>query len=224
VGALRSEIVEYTRAMRALRPSKETSTRAFVAGLRYPLRHGQPIWLGSKTVLEGRERVTFSGGGALRVGLGPFGLTSSDDTSVIRVRPGAELHCAGIVSLQRGVRVVVDGGTLTFGHATNVNGLTKILCASGITIGADCTLSWNVQILDNDFHKLTIGGVEQPMTAPIHIGDRVWIGTGAIVLKGVTIGDGAVVAAGAIVTGDVAPGAIVAGIPAKQIGLADSWK
>jgi tetrahydrodipicolinate N-acetyltransferase len=224
VAALRSEIVEYARAMRALRPARETSTRAFVAGLRFPIRHHQPIWLGSKTVLDGRQRITFANGASLRVGLGPFGLTSSDDTSVIRVRPGAELHCAGVVSLQRGVRIVVDGGRLTFGHATNVNGLTKILCAEEVTIGADCTLSWDVQILDNDFHKLTIGGVERPMTAPIHIGDRVWIGTSAIVLKGVTIGDGAVVAAGAIVTENVAPGAIVAGIPAKQIGVADAWK
>jgi tetrahydrodipicolinate N-acetyltransferase len=96
--------------------------------------------------------------------------------------------------------------------------------AEEVTIGADCTLSWDVQILDNDFHRLTIGGVEKPMSAPVHIGDRVWIGTGAIVLKGVTIGDGAVVAAGAIVSNDVAPGAIVAGIPAKQIGVADAWK
>ena len=71
--------------------------------------------------------------GALRVGLGPFGLTSEFDTSVIRVRPGAELHCDGVVSLQRGVRIVVDSGKLTIGHATNVNGLTKILVATEVT-------------------------------------------------------------------------------------------
>ncbi len=221
--AVRSQISEYGRAVRELRPARETSALAFAGGLRYPLRHRQPIWIGSRTVIDGRERITFGDGGALRVGLGPFGLTSADDTSVIRVRPGAELHCAGVVSLQRGVRVVVDGGRLSIGHATNVNGLTKILCASGVTIGADCTLSWDVQILDNDFHSLTVGGVERPMTAPVVIGDRVWIGTGAIVLKGVTIGDGAVVAAGAVVSSDVAPGAIVGGIPAKQIGTADAW-
>ena len=223
MAALRSEIVEYARAVRGLRAGRETSARAFVAGLRYPVRHRQPIWIGSKTVVDGRERITFAAGASLRVGLGPFGLTSSADVSVIRVRPGAELHCTGVVSLQRGVRVVVDGGRLTIGHATNVNGLTKILVAEEVTIGADCTLSWDVQILDNDFHRLTIRGVERPMSAPVRIGDRVWIGTGAIVLKGVTIGDGAVVAAGAVVAEDVAPGAIVAGIPAKQIGTADSW-
>lgn len=224
MAALRSEILEYARAVRQLRPEHETSVRAFVAGLRYPVRHHQPIWIGSRTVLDGRERLTFSPGAALRVGLGPFGLTSSDDTSVIRVRPGAEFHCSGVVSLQRGVRIVVDEGKLTIGHATNVNGLTKILVRDEVTIGAECTFSWNVQILDNDFHSLTVGGVEKPMSAPVHIGDRVWVGTGAIVLKGVTIGDGAVVAAGAVVTSDVPARAIVAGIPAKQVGSADSWR
>jgi tetrahydrodipicolinate N-acetyltransferase len=220
---LRSEIAEYARAVRELRSGQETSARAFVTGLRHPLRHGRPIWIGSKTVLDGAERITFDDGAALRIGLGPFGLTSSHDVSVVRVRPGAELHCAGTVSLQRGVRIVVDSGRLTIGHATNVNGLTKILVAEEVTIGADCTLSWDVQILDNDFHRLTVGGVERPMSAPVRIGDRVWIGTGAIVLKGVTIGDGAVVAAGAVVASDVSPGAIVAGVPAKQVGVADSW-
>jgi tetrahydrodipicolinate N-acetyltransferase len=219
----RSEIIAYARAARELRSSHETSARAFVSGLRHPLRHRRPIWIGSKTVLDGAERVSFNEGGSLRIGLGPFGLTSNHDVSVVRVRPGAVMHCAGVVSLQRGVRIVVDSGILTIGHATNVNGLTKILVAQEVTIGADCTVSWDVQILDNDFHRLTVDGVERPMSAPVRIGDRVWIGTGAIVLKGVTIGDGAVVAAGAVVATDVAPGAIVAGVPAKQVGVADAW-
>lgn len=224
MAALRSEIVEYARAVRRLRSGRETSARAFVAGLRYPIRHGQPIWVGSKTVIDGRERISFAPGASLRVGLGPFGLTSSNDVSVIRVRPAAELCCGGVVSLQRGVRVVVDSGRLSIGHGTNVNGLTKILVAEEVTIGAECTLSWDVQILDNDFHRLTIRGIERPMSAPVRVGDRVWIGTGAIVLKGVTIGNGAVVAAGAVVTRDVAAGAIVAGVPAQQVGAADSWR
>ena len=150
------------------------------------------IWVGSHTVVDGAERITVSPGGALRVGLGSFGLTSEDDTSVIRVRDGASMHVDGVVSLQRGVRIVVDSGRLTIGHETNVNGLgTKILVADAITIGAGCTFSWDVQLLDNDFHTMTVGGVQQPSTAPIVIGDRVWVGTRAIVLKGVTIGDDA---------------------------------
>jgi hypothetical protein len=49
------------------------------------------------------------------------------DTSVVRLRPGAELVCDGVVSLQRGVPVVVDGGRLTIGHGTVANGLGTVV-------------------------------------------------------------------------------------------------
>ena len=216
-----SDFDTYRTAMRSLRGAHETSARAFYTGLRHRKRR---IWIGSRTVLEGAERITVSEGGALRIGLGSFGLSSEHDTSVVRVREGAALHCEGVVSLQRGVRVVVDGGRLSIGHGTNVNGVgTKFLCAQEITIGAFCTFSWDVQVLDNDFHALTVDGVMQPSVAPVRIGDRVWVGTRAVILKGVTIGAGAVVAAGAVVTKDVPAGAVVGGMPAKVIGRADSW-
>lgn len=219
------ELRTYRGAMRALHGAGETSRRAFYGGvLRHRVLGRRPVWLGSRTVLEGAERISFTDGGALRVGLGSFGLTAADDTSVIRVRPGASLVCAGVVSLQRGIRVVVDGGRLTIGHGTSVNGLgTKILCKESVSIGAFCSISWDVQVLDNDFHTMTVDGAALPSTAPVTIGDHVWIGTRAVVLKGVTVGDGAVVAAGAVVTRDVPPGAVAAGVPAKVVGRADAW-
>ena len=216
---------DYRRHVAALRPGRETSRRAFYGGvLRHRVLAKRPIWLGSRTVVDGADRITFAPGAELLVGLASFGLTSSDDTSVIRVRDGASFHVAGRVALQRGVRIVVDSGRLEIGHGTNVNGLgTKILCAQSVTIGSGCTFSWDVQVLDNDFHAITVDGVQQPSSAPVVIGDRVWVGTRAVILKGVTIGDGAVVAAGAVVTKDVPPGAVVAGMPAKVVGRADSW-
>ncbi len=216
----------YRGAMKSLRGARETSARSFYGGvLRHRVLHKRAIWVGSDTVLDGVERIEVAEGGALRVGLGSFGLTSEQDTSVIRVRPGATFACSGTVSLQRGIRVVVDSGRLTIGHGTSINGVgTKILCAESVSIGAFCSISWDVQILDNDFHTMTVSGVEQPSTAPVVLGDRVWIGTRALILKGVTVGDGAVIAAGAVVTKDVPPGAVVAGIPAKVVGQADSWR
>lgn len=220
-----SDYQTYRDLMRELRASGETSARAFYTGvLQHRVLAKRAIWIGSRTVLEGADRIRVREGGALRIGLGSFGLSSEDDTSVVRVREGAELVCEGVVSLQRGVRVVVDSGRLTLGHGLNVNGLgTKILCAQEITIGVDCTFSWDCQVLDNDFHALTVDGVQQPSAAPVHIGDRVWLGTRSVVLKGVTIGAGAVVAAGAVVTSDVPASAVVGGVPAKVIGHADSW-
>ena len=211
--------------MRDLRGARETSARAFYAGAwAHRRRAKRSIWIGSRTVLEGADRIHVRPGGALRIGLGSFGLTSKHDTSVLRVREGAALHCEGVVSFQRGIRVVVDGGRLTIGHGTNINGVgTRLLCAQEITIGEFCTFSWDVQVLDNDFHAITVDGSVAPSVAPVHIGDRVWVGTRAVILKGVRIGDGAVVAAGAVVTKDVPAGTVVAGLPAKVIGRADSW-
>ncbi len=218
-----SDLREYARHVRTLRPGRETSALSFAAGLRYPLAHRQPIWIGSPTVIEGRERIEFAEGAALRVGLGPFGISTRRDTSVLRIHPEGRLRCEGIVSVQRGTRIVVDSGLLQLGHGTNINGFAKILVRERVSIGAGCTVSWNTQILDNDFHPMTVDGVEQPMSAPVIVEDHVWIGTGAIVLKGVTVGEGAVVAAGAVVTRDVPPKTIVAGSPAKAVGQVDSW-
>lgn len=212
------------RHVRALRTARETSTRSFVAGLRYPLAHRQPIWVGSPTVIEGHERIEFADGAALRIGLAPFGLSTRHDVSIVRVHPEGRLRCEGVVSLQRGVRIVVDSGLLQLGHGVNVNGFTKILVRERVSIGNFCNISWNTQLLDNDFHPITVDGVEQPVSGPIVLEDRAWVGTGAIVLKGVTIGESAVVAAGSVVTRDVPAKSVVAGSPAKVVGHIDSWR
>ncbi len=218
--ALRS----YGKAAWDLARAREASLPAFAGGVvRHRLLGHRDVWVGSRTVLVGAERIVLPDGAHLRVGLGSFGATSRYDTTVLRIAPGARLECHGMVSLQRGCRVVVDGGSLTVGHATNINGMTKILCRESVRIGAFCTISWDVQIMDTDFHAVTVDGRQRPMTAPVEIGDRVWVGTGALVLKGSRIGEGAVVAAGAVVAGEVAPHTIVAGVPARPIGTVESW-
>lgn len=62
------------------------------------------------------------------------------------------------------------------------------------------------------------------MTAPINIGNHVWIGLRAIILKGVTIGDGAVIAAGAVVTNNVPANSVVAGVPARVMSENVNWE
>ena len=62
------------------------------------------------------------------------------------------------------------------------------------------------------------------LCTPIHIGNRVWIGAGAIITRGVTIGDGAVIAARAVVTKDVEENTIVGGVPAKFIKKIENVK
>ena len=95
----------------------------------------------------------------------------------------------------------------------------KINCANSITIGENVVIANEVVIRDNDAHTI-VGSLA---SAPIKIGNHVWIGTRAIILKGVCIGDGAIIAAGAVVTHDVPPRSLVAGVPARVIKKNVEW-
>lgn len=112
---------------------------------------------------------------------------------------------------------------------------TEVLYPKGLNIANNVAVGWYAELdarggitIDHDTnissHVIMITGshdIDDPdFTAdfkPIHIGHHCWIGTGAMVLQGVTIGDGAVVAAGAVVTKDVPPYTVVGGVPAKVI-------
>jgi acetyltransferase-like isoleucine patch superfamily enzyme len=90
-----------------------------------------------------------------------------------------------------------------------------------VTIGRDCLFGDYVSLIDND-HGTAPGTPMrlQPLSAkPIAIGNDCWLGQNATVLAGVTVGDGAIVAAGALVRSDVAAGSIVAGVPARFIRM-----
>lgn len=129
-------------------------------------------------------------------------------------------------------RIDFDGpdGVVTVGRRTFV-GSSQLVCRSAITIGDDVLVSWGVTIVDHNSHsidwELRRDDVTEWMAgrkrwdhvkvAPVVIGNKSWIGFGASILKGVTIGEGAVIGACAVVTRDVAPFTVVAGNPAREI-------
>lgn len=108
---------------------------------------------------------------------------------------------------------------ISVGHHTIINRKCVIDGRGGVTIGdnVDIAQEANIWTAQHDYNS----PVYHTNCLPVKIGDYVWIATRATILPGVTIGRGAVVAAGAIVTKDVPELSIVAGVPAKVIGKRD---
>jgi maltose O-acetyltransferase len=107
------------------------------------------------------------------------------------------------------------------GSRTLVVGMTVIYAEGGVSIGSDvliaahCTITSVTHPTDPDERR-----TGRREFAPVRIEDGAWLGAGAIVLPGVTVGRDAIVGAGAVVTRDVPPGATVVGVPARQAARA----
>ncbi|MFE0450163.1 sugar O-acetyltransferase [Streptomyces sp. NPDC058914] len=110
------------------------------------------------------------------------------------------------------------GSNITIGARTFVNYNLTALDVAAITIGEDCQIGPNVQLL-TPTHPLEPQPRRDKLEAarPITIGDNVWLGGGAIVLPGVTIGDNSVIGAGAVVTKDVPANVVAVGNPARVV-------
>ena len=120
---------------------------------------------------------------------------------------------------------------ISIGSRTHVGGGTLLAAASSIEVGDDVLIAFDAIIMDHNSHSVKFRERQHDVrdwlqgskdwstvaTAPVKISNKAWVGVRAVVLKGVTIGEGAVVGAGSIVTSDVQPWTIVAGNPARII-------
>lgn len=134
---------------------------------------------------------------------------------------GAQIVLGERIKLRAHVAFYLDSGDarIEIGSFSGVNRRTEICAKSSVHIGECCAIGWDVCITDNDFHEFE----GSDSVSPVHIADKVWIGSRALILKGVTIGSGAVIGAGAVVTSDVPERALVGGPQAKVIRHNVSW-
>jgi len=156
-------------------------------------------------------------------------IRSFADKTYLTVGENCVLNCTinmGDCHIDIGDRVMINDGTTFF-------------CVNGISIGNDVMISWGCTLIDNNSHSIisserlkdtvvarqeyeagTLGNNTDWSTvknAPIIIKDKAWIGFNSIIMKGVTIGEGAVIGAGSVVTKDVPDYAVVGGNPATVI-------
>ena len=148
----------------------------------------------------------------------------------IRLLPGCTVRVGDLSMLLADVLFDREGASLSLGDRTFV-GKSKIAIASRVEIGNDVLIAWGCTIVDHDSHALLFANRKDDVSnwylglkdwsrveiEPVIIQDKVWIGLNAVILKGVTIGEGAIVAAASVVTRDVAPWTMVAGNPARVV-------
>lgn len=116
----------------------------------------------------------------------------------------------GHVALYPGVKLqCLRGGRISVGDGSFVNHHTRVRSRSEVRIGRQCMVSWEVLITD------FAGFSDGERCAPVRIGDNCWIGAKALILGGTILGDGCVVAAGAVVQGEFPAGKVIAGEPSE---------
>lgn len=141
--------------------------------------------------------------------------------SLLRTPNGGCLFLGRGVSIGCGAELTASKGVVEIGEGTYIGPWTTVVARQAVRIGSNCLIAERVTIRDQDHYvggavgrKISESGFR---VAEIEIGDDVWVGAGAVILKGVRIGRGAVIGANAVVNRDVGSGEIVGGVPARPI-------
>jgi len=151
-------------------------------------------------------------------------------SSQIRRQPNCSVIIGSHSLIQGSIVFECSKGVVQIGNNTFI-GNSQIICSNKITIGNDVLIAWGCTVVDHNSHSIQFSLRSQDVSEwregeknwthvdqkEIIIGDKAWIGFNSIILKGVTISEGAIVAAGAVVTKDVPPWTIVGGNPARII-------
>lgn len=142
------------------------------------------------------------------------GILKMMENSEINVKNDFDIFSDHHIILMKNAKLNLGSGYINYG--------LKIRCFKEITIGENVAISENFTIWDSDAHEII--GHQSESAQPIKIGNHVWIGVNVTILKGVSIGDGAIIAAGAVVTKDIPAKCLAGGVPAKVIKENMEWK
>lgn len=158
----------------------------------------------------------------LKVGVDYVGFCSPKDQTFLNIN--GKISFESNYSIGRGCRFDIGkNAVVNIGSGGYINAFTKLIIMHRLTIGNNCVISWNVQILDEDFHTVNYEG-KKKKNPEISIGDKVWIGSGVQIYQGTIIPNGCIIASNSIVRGIFdTENCIIGGNPAKVIKENVSW-
>lgn len=156
--------------------------------------------------------------GMIRIGLDSVGIFDNKKSRSIWQVYGKVIF-QGKCFLGHGCKISVEhNASLSFGKNFHCSAESSISTVQDIAIGDDCLFSWDILVMDTDWHRITnVDGNTLNPPRPVRIGNRVWIGCRTIILKGVSIADGTIVAAGSIISKDVTECNCIVGKSPQQI-------
>lgn len=174
-------------------------------------------------------------------------ICTGDNNVCIRNKGWISNDSSNKAAIKLGSKVIIDGilevfygkGHITIGDMSYVGPNSRIWSSVDIRIGSHCLISHNCNIIDSNSHPIDAqlrrldyeniynggkGLSDKVSCKPIELGDDVWIGANSCIMKGVTLGDRTIVAAGSVVTKSFPSDVIVAGNPAKIVKVLDKEK
>ncbi|WP_353477576.1 acyltransferase [Microbacterium sp. zg-YB36] len=117
-----------------------------------------------------------------------------------------------------------EGAIVEVGNGTYFSPFTRVIATGRVSIGARCAIGWSTEILDTNFHSLSDESSSTADSTSVTLGDPVWLGSHVKVLRGVSIADGCIVAAGSVVTRSAPePNCLLAGVPARIVRRGVEW-
>jgi acetyltransferase-like isoleucine patch superfamily enzyme len=143
---------------------------------------------------------------------------------VLQIGRGARVELGRWSWIGHGTKIRAHEGAVSIGAKTVLGQECTISAFQHVSIGRECVIADRVMLIDFD-HGIV--EVDRPIRhqgiykRDVRVGNNVWIGYGACILRGVTIGDNAVIGTSAVITKDVPPNAIVGGVPARIIRMRD---
>ena len=193
----------------------------FSQALKLPVFVSHRVWLKQ---CKGRLKIASDATASVKIGYGGVSIFDEHRSrSIWNVSGNVEFK--GTANIGHGSKLAVTGN-LEVGDNLEITAEGSIICHKQITLGKNALISWDTLIMDSDFHEI-YDEHQQCINenSPVTIGDDVWIGCRVLILKGVDIPDGTIIAASSTVNKPIGQShSIIAGSPAKSVKQNVSWK